>query len=117
MTDDIVMLGDGQQVLDHLGGGGQYEGCEPARPLLMLLDLNLPQLDGDQLLRRIKAEEDTRLMPVVVLSTTDEAADVARCYQFGCCFCVTKPVDYARFSEAIRRLGLFLSIITIPDGE
>lgn len=117
ITNRIISISDGQQALDCLFGQGQYAGREPATPLLVLLDLNLPVLDGYQVLQHMKADERTRRIPVIILTTTDDAREVARCYELGCSVYITKPVDYTRFSEAIRKLGLFLSVVTIPDGE
>ena len=98
-------------------GAGQYAGSQPSKPLLVLLDLNLPVLDGYQVLQQMKADERTRRIPVIILTTTDDAREVARCYELGCNVYMTKPVDYERFSEAIRKLGLFLSVVTVPNGE
>ena len=83
----------------------------------MLLDLNLPVLDGYHVLERLKADGRTRRIPVVVLTTTDDPREVARCYELGCNVYITKPVDYAHFCEAVRTLGLFLSVVTVPNGE
>jgi CheY-like chemotaxis protein len=117
ITNDVIMVSDGQQALDYLFGEGQYTGGECASPLLVLLDLNMPVLDGYQVLERMKADERTRRIPVVVLTTTDDTREVSRCYDLGCNVYVTKPVDYQQFSEAIRKLGLFLSVVTIPNGR
>jgi CheY-like chemotaxis protein len=73
-------------------------------------------LDGYQVLERMKAAELTKRIPVVILTTTDDTREVSRCYDLGCNVYMTKPVDYQQFSEAIRKLGLFLSVVTIPDG-
>ena len=118
ITNDIVTVGDGQQAIDYLFCEDKYasaDDCPP--PLLVLLDLNMPMLDGYQVLERIKADERTKRIPVVILTTTDDMREVSRCYDLGCNVYVTKPVDYQQFSEAIRKLGLFLSIVNIPDGE
>jgi len=117
ITNDTVILTDGQQAIDYLLGEGEYAGSEHASPLLVLLDLNLPVLDGYQVLQRMKADERTRRIPVIILTTTDDAHEVSRCYELGCSVYVTKPVDYAQFSEAICKLGLFMSVVTVPDGE
>jgi CheY-like chemotaxis protein len=117
ITNQIITIGDGQQALDYLFSQGQYAESQPSRPLLVLLDLNLPGLDGYQILQHMKADERTRHIPVVILTTTDDAREVARCYELGCNVYMTKPVDYEHFSEAIRKLGLFLSVVTIPNGE
>ena len=111
IRNEIVMLGDGQQALDYLFNDGKGSS-----PLLVLLDLNLPVLDGYQVLERMKADEHMRHIPVIVLTTTDDAREVSRCYELGCNVYVTKPVDYEQFSEAIRQLGLFLLVVMLPDG-
>jgi CheY-like chemotaxis protein len=113
----MVILSDGQQALDYLFGEGEYERDGAAAPLLVLLDLNLPVLDGYQVLERMKADERTKRIPVIILTTTDDEREVSRCYELGCNVYITKPVDYQQFSEAIRKLGLFLSVVIIPDGE
>ena len=117
ITNEIVTIGDGQEAVDYLFGAGQYAATEPPRPLLVLLDLNLPALDGYQVLQHMKADERTKCIPVIILTTTDDPREVARCYELGCNVYMTKPVDYERFSEAIRKLGLFLSVVTVPNGE
>ncbi|MBU1750825.1 MAG: response regulator [Chloroflexi bacterium] len=117
IKNEIVAVSDGQQALDYLFGAGDYAGSGRASPLLVLLDLNLPVLDGYQVLQRMKADERTQRIPVIVLTTTDDAREVSRCYELGCSVYVTKPVDYVQFSEAICNLGLFLSVVTIPNGE
>ena len=117
ITNRIVTIGDGQQAFDYLFSKGQYATSQPTSPLLVLLDLNLPGLDGYQVLQHMKADEHTKHIPVVILTTTDDAREVARCYDLGCNVYMTKPVDYDRFSEAIRKLGLFLSVVTVPNGE
>ena len=117
ITNEVVTLGDGQQAVDYLFSEGEYSGVPRSSPLLMLLDLNLPVLDGHQVLKRVKADERTRRIPIVMLTTTDDPREVQRCYDLGCSIYITKPVDYTAFTEAIRKLGLFLSIITVPDGE
>ena len=117
ITNELLVLTDGQQAVDYLFGEGAYAGSERSTRLLMLLDLNLPVLDGYQVLQRMKGDERTRHIPVVILTTTDDAREVARCYDLGCNVYVTKPVDYERFSQAIRELGLFLTVVAVPDGE
>ena len=117
LGNDIQRMEDGQQALDYLLGEGEFAGQTPAQPLLILLDLNLPGKDGFQVLQRIKAEERTRHIPVVVLTTTGDEREVSRCYDLGCNVYLTKPVDYAQFSAVIGRLGLFLAVVKIPDPE
>ena len=117
VTNGIIKASNGRQALDYLFSEGQYAGIERASPLLILLDLNMPVLDGYQVLKRMKADERTKSIPVIILTTTDDTREVSRCYELGCSVYVTKPVDYEQFTLAIRNLGLFLSIVTVPDGE
>jgi CheY-like chemotaxis protein len=116
ITNVIVALTDGQQAVDYLFSQGPYAGQKRPSPLLVLLDLNMPVLDGYQVLERMKANEQTKRIPVVILTTTDDTREVERCYNLGCNVYITKPVDYEQFAEAIHKIGLFLSVVTIPDG-
>jgi CheY-like chemotaxis protein len=93
------------------------EGPATNGPALMLLDLNLPDMSGTDILARIKGEPRLKRMPVVVLTTTDDKVEIQRCYDLGCNVYITKPVDYEAFAQAIRQLGLFLSVIQVPDAE
>jgi CheY-like chemotaxis protein len=85
------------------------------RPLLVLLDLNLPDMTGLDILARIKADPDLKRAPVIVLTTTDDQREIQRCYDLGCSVYITKPVNYETFAQAIRQLGLFLAVIQVPD--
>lgn len=84
-------------------------------PVLILLDLNLPDMSGTSILSRIKEDPRLHRTPVVVLTTTDDRVEIQRCYDLGCNVYITKPVNYESFAEAIRQLGLFLSVIQIPE--
>jgi len=117
ITNEIVPLSNGQQAVDYLFGEGVYANAKRPSPMLVMLDLNMPMLDGYQVLRRMKSDERTRRIPVVILTTTDDAREVQRCYDLGCNVYITKPVDYEQFAEAIRKIGLFLSVVTVPDGD
>ena len=113
VTCEIVTLTDGHQVLDYLFA--DRKAAESAGTVV-LLDLNMPGLSGYQVLQRLKAHERTRFIPIVILTTTDDSAEIKRCYDLGCNAYVTKPVDYEQFSEMIHRLGLFLTIMRAPEG-
>ena len=115
VVNEIVRFVTGQEVLDYFFPGGTIAADVARRPYLMLLDLNLPVVDGYQVLQRLKEEERTRRMPIVILTTTENPQEISRCYDLGCNVYVSKPVEYDRFCEAIRNLGLFLSIVKIPD--
>lgn len=117
LNNEIIHAQDGQQAIDYLFGLGDFTGKPHYSSLLILLDLNLPVLDGYGVLRRLKEDDLTKRIPVIVLTTTDDTREVTKCYDLGCSIYMTKPVDYEQFSEAIRKLGLFLSVVTIPDGD
>ena len=84
-------------------------------PALVLLDLNLPDMSGTDILTRIKSDDTMKLTPVVILTTTDDKQEIQRCYDLGANVYITKPVNYENFADAIRQLGLFLSVIQVPD--
>ena len=110
---DIKHFLDGGTALDYLFEAP--EGPALNGPALILLDLNLPDMSGTDILARIKADDSPlRRTPVVVLTTTDDAREVQRCYDLGCNVYITKPVNYENFADAIRQLGLFLSVIQVP---
>jgi CheY-like chemotaxis protein len=115
LSNDIITKTDGQQALAYLFGDKDTDVQDLPTPFLVLLDLNLPVLDGYQVLERIKLSERTRHIPVIILTTTDDTVEINRCYELGCSVYITKPVDYEQFSEAIRKLGLFLSVVSVPD--
>lgn len=116
INNQILNVDDGQKAIDYLFNQGEYATSKHDSPLLVLLDLNIPGVDGYQVLKRMKEDPRTKRIPVVILTTTDDSREVAKCYNLGCNVYVTKPVDYEQFSEAIRKIGLFLSVVTVPDG-
>jgi CheY-like chemotaxis protein len=75
----------------------------------------MPKVDGIEVLRRIKGDPELRKLPVIMLTTTDDAREVARCHELGCSVYIQKPVDYEKFAEAIRRLGLFITLLLLPE--
>jgi CheY-like chemotaxis protein len=114
IRNDIRHFTDGTSALQYLFD----DAHGPARngPALVLLDLNLPDMSGTDILTRIKADNSPlKRSPVVVLTTTDDAREVQRCYDLGCNVYITKPVNYENFADAIRQLGLFLSVIQVPE--
>lgn len=114
IVNPIVNVENGQLAVDYLFGTGPGGTGVAVIPRLVLLDLNMPVMDGYQVLERIKGDDRTRHIPVVVLTTTDDSREIQRCYDLGCNVYITKPVDYDQFSDAVRRLGLFLSVVQIP---
>ncbi len=108
LADDMVVVHDGVEALDYLFATGTFEGRDPADlPTVMLLDLNLPRIGGLEVLRRVRAADRTKRLPVVVLTSSDERADVISSYDLGVNSYVRKPVDFAEFSEAVTQLGLY----------
>jgi CheY-like chemotaxis protein len=115
ITNGIQRLKDGQEALDFLNGVGAYADRTPGHPLLLLLDIKMPRVDGVEVLRQIKANPRMSLIPAIMLTTTDDPREIQLCYELGCSVYITKPVDYQAFVEAINRLGLFLQVVRIPD--
>jgi CheY-like chemotaxis protein len=114
VSNDIVHVRDGQEALDYLRREGPYAGRMVNGPLLLLLDINMPRLDGVQTLAAIKGDEQLAMLPVIMLTTTDDPREVHRCYELGCSVYITKPIDYEAFVEAVRRVGLLLQVAQIP---
>jgi CheY-like chemotaxis protein len=115
ISNDIRHFLDGTSALDYLYNSP--EGPAINGPALILLDLNLPDMSGTEILARIKGDGPLRRTPVVVLTTTDDKVEIQRCYDLGCNVYITKPVNYENFADAIRQLGLFLSVIQVPEPE
>lgn len=115
IANDLVVAEDGQEALEYLFGPGPAPGAERNDlPALVLLDLKLPRVDGLEVLRRIRADERTRRLPVVILTTSREEQDVAQSYDLGANSYIRKPVDFAQFAEAIQQLGLYWLLLNEP---
>ncbi len=116
VNNEIIPFSNGTAALNYLfdgdGSGIRHKG----RALLLLLDLNLPDMSGIEILRQIKENQHLRSAPVVVLTTTDDSHEIRRCYELGCNVYITKPVNYESFANAIRQLGLFFSVIQVPQA-
>jgi two-component system response regulator len=105
---ELVVVGDGAEALDFLFKTGAYEGRDPAiMPQVVLLDLNLPRIDGLGVLRRMRADERSKRLPVVILTTSNQENDIIASYDLGANSYVRKPVDFAQFAESARQLGLY----------
>jgi CheY-like chemotaxis protein len=114
ITNRFKHFRDGQEVLDFLFGRGD-EKIDESRSYLLLLDIRMPRVDGIEVLRQIKSDDSLRRIPVIMITTTDDPQEVNQCHVLGCNNYITKPVDYSRFIEAIRQLGLFFSIVEVPS--
>ena len=112
VANDLVVVRDGQEALDYLFANGKYAGRDVCvRPQLILLDLNIPKVDGLEVLRRIRADELTKLLPVVVLTTSKEEQDLLDSYSSGANSYIQKPVDFNQFIEVVRQLGLYWLVL------
>lgn len=116
INNEIKWCENGKITLDYIQGTGNPDADANTSNVLLLLDLNMPVLDGHQVLERLKANDQTRKIPVIVLTTTNDAQEIKHCYEMGCNIYITKPVEYEAFSNAIRQLGLFLNVVSIPNG-
>lgn len=114
ITNEVAVMRDGAEALDYLYRRGRYAARDSDDPLLILLDLKLPKVDGLQILRQLKSDDRLKLTPVVMLTSSNEEKDVIRSYNLGVNAYVVKPVDFDEFSAAIRQLGLFWTITNRP---
>ena len=116
VVNDLIEMSDGQQAIDYLTRRGQYHDRKKfPKPGLILLDIKMPKADGFTVLEKIKADPELRLIPVLMLTSTDDQLEVNRCYTLGANSYVVKPVRYEEFQERIRSLGLFLDIVRFPE--
>lgn len=114
VVNEVVWTKDGQEALDYIRKEGAYEDDANNGALVVLLDINMPRIDGVEVLRQLKTDERTKKIPVMMLTTTDDPREVERCYGLGCSVYVTKPVEYDKFREAVIQLGLFLQFVEVP---
>ena len=117
VNNEILPFGNGTDALAFLFGADGSGEDSAGRHLLILLDLNLPDMGGVDILEKVKANPHTKLSPVIVLTTTDDSREIQRCYDLGANVYITKPVDYEGFAHAIRQLGLFFSVMQVPETE
>jgi len=115
IKNQVVIARDGEEALDYLFGTGAYENRDTSDlPHLILLDLKLPKVDGLEVLQAIRTDERTRLLPVVILTTSNEQRDRVESYASGANSYIQKPVDFMRFNEAIKELGLYWLVLNLP---
>jgi CheY-like chemotaxis protein len=117
VNNQIIPFGNGTAALEFLLGGDGTGAVHAGNSLLVLLDLNLPDMTGVDILKVIKGNAHLRRSPVVILTTTDDQREIQRCYDLGANVYITKPVDYEGFANAIRQLGLFFSVMQVPTTE
>jgi len=111
VANEVVVARDGLEALDYLFGEGSRAGQAPLVPEVILLDLKLPKIDGLEVLRRIRADERTRRIPTVILTTSNETLDIETSYDNGCNSYIRKPVDFEQFIDAVRQLGLYWLVL------
>jgi len=115
ILNEVVVARDGAEALEWLFGTGRFAGRDLAvMPTVILLDLKLPKVDGLEVLQRIRADDRTKVLPVVILTSSKEEQDLAQSYSLGANSYMRKPVDFSQFSEAIRHLGLYWLVLNEP---
>jgi CheY-like chemotaxis protein len=116
VSNEIKAFADGTSAMDFLLGADRTGLNQKGHALLILLDLNLPDMTGIDILKAVKENVYVKSSPVVVLTTTDDQREIQRCYELGANVYITKPVNYENFANAIRQLGLFFSVIQVPEA-
>jgi CheY-like chemotaxis protein len=114
LANEVVIARDGEEALDYLYRRGKYETRHNGNPAVMLLDLKLPKINGFEVLEQIRADENLKMIPVVVLTSSSEERDLVRSYKLGVNAYVTKPVDFHEFVNAVKELGVFWAVINEP---
>ncbi len=114
VNNEIIPFTNGTDAMKYLFGADGSGLVNKGQALLILLDLNLPDMTGIDILKQVKENKFLKSAPVVILTTTDDSQEIKRCYELGCNVYITKPVNYESFANAIRQLGLFFSVIQVP---
>jgi CheY-like chemotaxis protein len=118
ITNEIMVVNDGVKALDYLFKRGLYSGYDPNDlPTVILLDIKLPKIDGHEVLKQIRDNERTKLIPVIILTSSKEEEDLIKCYKNGCNSYVQKPVDFAEFVKAVQNLGMYWLLLNEPPPE
>ena len=118
ITNKLIVAEDGQEALDYLFATGRYAGREIRDlPAVVLLDLKLPKIEGLEVLKKIRANEFTRLMPVVILTSSDQEVDMIASYNLGANSYIRKPVDFKQFTAAVRTLGMYWLLLNEPPPQ
>lgn len=115
-TNGFIRLKDGQEALDFFKCEGPFAGKPAPSTLVLLLDINMPRIDGIEVLRQLRSNPETSMIPIIMLTTTDNPKEIDRCYQLGCNVYITKPVEPDAFIESIKRLGFFLQVVKLPKN-
>lgn len=114
LANEVVVVNDGAEALEYLQRTGTFAGREGGNPAVVLLDLKMPKVDGFEVLRALRADPATKLVPVVIMTSSREERDLVASYALGVNAYVVKPVDFDQFSEAVRLVGLFWALVNVP---
>ncbi|MFC1514090.1 response regulator [candidate division KSB1 bacterium] len=119
ISNKIIHFLDGEQVLDFLFKEGKGPHRKHNQPYLLLLDIRMPKMNGVDVLKKLKDDKELCKIPVIMITTTDDPREIENCHALGCSNYITKPIDYEKFVDAIRQLGLFLMVVEVPqiNGE
>ena len=115
VCNQILRFADGQETLDFLFVRGDGPKRESDKEYLLLLDIRMPKIDGVEVLEEVKNDPELKKIPVIMLTTTDDPRTVERCHKLGCSVYIVKPVEYRDFADAVRKVGLLLSVVEIPQ--
>ncbi len=115
ISNKFVHFRDGKETLDFFFRTGDGPYRTENTPYLLLLDIRMPKVDGIEVLKKLKTDDELRKMPVIMITTTDDPLEVERCHGLGCSSYIVKPVEYDEFIDCIRQLGMFLKVIQIPE--
>lgn len=119
VSNEIMHFKDGEEILDFLTKSNNGQHRESGTAYLLLLDIRMPKVDGVEVLKQVKLDEELRKMPVIMITTTDDPREIEHCHSLGCSSYITKPIDYDKFVESIKQLGLYLMVVEVPklNGE
>ncbi|MEX2382707.1 MAG: response regulator [Opitutales bacterium] len=117
LRNPIMKFADGQDILDFLFGDGSGLKREDKAGYLLLLDIRMPRVDGVEVLRKVKQDDQLKKIPIIMLTTTEDPREVSRCHELGCNNYIVKPVDYEKFAEAIKQLGTFINLVQVPPVQ
>ncbi|MBW4468443.1 MAG: response regulator [Pegethrix bostrychoides GSE-TBD4-15B] len=117
IANEVVVVRDGEEALDYLLRRGMFRLRLEGNPIAILLDLKLPKIDGVEVLATLKSDSLLRMIPVIVLSSSQEEPDLIRCYELGTNAYVVKPIDFSQFVEVIKQVGLFWAVVNQPPPE
>lgn len=113
VCNQIIRFSDGEETWSFLSRTSTKQVRDIEKSYLLLLDINMPKMDGVEVLRRIKSDPELKDTPVMMLTTTDDPREVETCYHLGCNLYITKPIDFSKFAETLKRLGLFIQIVKV----